>query len=197
MKKEIVVDKDVFNPDSLKFLTSDEFSVFLYILSEERLFNPIVELHNQKMIEKGMLLNPTNKNKEKLRVIINKLNNKNLVNLVGQNGEYYSFTIPNTPIQKAVSLSAEGYLSTLLQANNTIQMHILQYVVISVGNRQSFQSFTYKQMSNDTGVPLDVCKSAIDWLVNNGLLLLQSTKNNSIKKVYDLTQFREKERKNG
>ena len=76
-------------------------------------------------------------------------------------------------------------------------MHILQYVVISVGNKQSFQSFTYKQLSNDTGVPLSVCKDTVDWLIENGLLLSQPTKRNSVNKVYDLTQFREKERKNG
>lgn len=197
MKSEIILDKDVFNPDNLKFLNSDEFSVLLYILSEERMFSPTIELHLQKIVEKGLLLKYTNKSKEKAKVIINKLSNKNLISLVGQNDEYYVFAKLDTFVQNAVGLSAEGYLNTLVQVENTIQMHILQYVVISVGNKQSFQSFTYKQLSNDTGVPLSVCKDTVDWLIENGLLLSQPTKRNSVNKVYDLTQFREKERKNG
>lgn len=197
MKSEIILDKDVFNPDNLKFLKSDEFSVLLYVLSEERMFSPTIELHLQKIVEKGLLLKYTNKNKEKAKAIINKLSNKNLISLIGQNDEYYVFAKLNTSIQNTVGLSAEGYLNTLVQVENTIQMHILQYVVISVGNKQSFQSFTYKQLSNDTGVPLSVCKDTVDWLIENGLLLSQPTKRNSVNKVYDLTQFREKERKNG
>ena len=197
MKSEIILDKDVFNPDNLKFLNSDEFSVLLYVLSEERMFSPTIELHLQKIVEKGLLLKYTNKNKEKAKAIINKLSNKNLISLIGQNDEYYVFAKLNTSIQNTVGLSAEGYLNTLVQVENTIQMHILQYVVISVGNKQSFQSFTYKQLSNDTGVPLSVCKDTVDWLIENGLLLSQPTKRNSVNKVYDLTQFREKERKNG
>ena len=197
MKSEIILDKDVFNPDNLKFLNSDEFSVLLYMLSEERMFSPTIELHLQKIVEKGLLLRYTNKSKEKAKAIINKLSNKNLISLLGQNDEYYTFAKLDTPIQNAVGLSAEGYLNTLVQVENTIQMHILQYVVISVGNKQSFQSFTYKQLSNDTGVPLSVCKDTVDWLIENGLLLSQPTKRNSISKVYDLTKFREKERKNG
>lgn len=197
MKSEIILDKDVFNPDNLKFLNSDEFSVLLYMLSEERMFSPTIELHLQKIVEKGLLLRYTNKSKEKAKAIINKLSNKNLISLLGQNDEYYTFAKLDTPIQNAVGLSAEGYLNTLVQVENTIQMHILQYVVISVGNKQSFQSFTYKQLSNDTGVPLSVCKDTVDWLIENGLLLSQPIKRNSINKVYDLTQFREKERKNG
>lgn len=197
MKSEIILDKDVFNPDNLKFLNSDEFSVLLYMLSEERMFSPTIELHLQKIVEKGLLLRYINKSKEKAKAIINKLSNKNLISLLGQNDEYYTFAKLDTPIQNAVGLSAEGYLNTLVQVENTIQMHILQYVVISVGNKQSFQSFTYKQLSNDTGVPLSVCKDTVDWLIENGLLLSQPIKRNSINKVYDLTQFREKERKNG
>lgn len=197
MKSEIILDKDVFNPDNLKFLNSDEFSVLLYILSEERMFSPTIELHLQKIVEKGLLLRYTNKSKEKAKAIINKLSNKNLISLLGQNDEHYIFAKLDTPIQNAVGISAEGYLNTLVQVENTIQMHILQYVAISVGNKQSFQSFTYKQLSNDTGVPLSVCKDTVDWLIENGLLLSQPTKRNSVNKVYDLTQFREKERKNG
>lgn len=197
MKSEIILDKDVFNPDNLKFLNSDEFSVLLYILSEERMFSPTIELHLQKIVEKGLLLRYTNKSKEKAKAIINKLSNKNLISLLGQNDEHYIFAKLDTPIQNAVGISAEGYLNTLVQVENTIQMHILQYVAISVGNKQSFQSFTYKQLSNDTGVPLLVCKDTVDWLIENGLLLSQPTKRNSVNKVYDLTQFREKERKNG
>lgn len=197
MKSEIILDKDVFNPDNLKFLNSDEFSVLLYILSEERIFSPTIELHLQKIVEKGLLLKYTNKSKEKAKTIINKLSNKNLISLIGQNDEYYVFAKLDTFVQNAIGLSAEGYLNTLVQMENTIQMHILQYIVISVGNKQSFQSFTYKQLSNDTGVPLSVCKDTVDWLIENGLLLSQPTKRNSISKVYDLTKFREKERKNG
>lgn len=197
MKSEIILDKDVFNPDNLKFLNSDEFSVLLYILSEERMFSPTIELHLQKIVEKGLLLRYTNKSKEKAKAIINKLSNKNLISLLGQNDEHYIFAKLDTPIQNAVGISAEGYLNTLVQVENTIQMHILQYVAISVGNKQSFQSFTYKQLSNDTGAPLSVCKDTVDWLIENGLLLSQPTKRNSVNKVYDLTQFREKERKNG
>lgn len=197
MKSEIILDKDVFNPDNLKFLNSDEFSVLLYILSEERMFSPTIELHLQKIVEKGLLLKYTNKSKEKAKTIINKLSNKNLISLIGQNDEYYVFAKLDTFVQNAIGLSAEGYLNTLVQVENTIQMHIFQYVAISVGNKQSFQSFTYKQLSNDTGVPLSVCMDTVDWLIENGLLLSQPTKRNSISKVYDLTKFREKERKNG
>lgn len=192
MSQQMIIDKNVFNHQSEQFLNQDEFSLLLFIISEKRLFNPIIEIHKDKLLEKGLLLNVTNRNELSLRKTVNRLNNKGLIEFIEVVSDYYRFSTIEFSESKRLLISAESYLNSLKQATDTSKIQTLIYVsAILKGEADTVKTFTYSQLSKATGKTVEECKRDIEWLAENGLLAIQENKQqNNSKKVYDLSYFR-------
>ena len=188
----MIIDKNVFNHQSEQFLNQDEFSLLLFIISEKRLFNPIIEIHKDKLLEKGLLLNVTNRNELSLRKTVNRLNNKGLIEFIEVVSDYYRFSTIEFSESKRLLISAESYLNSLKQATDTSKIQTLIYVsAILKGEADTVKTFTYSQLSKATGKTVEECKRDIEWLAENGLLAIQENKQqNNSKKVYDISYFR-------
>lgn len=193
MSQQMIIDKNVFNHQSEQFLNQDELSLLLFIISEKRLFNPIIEIHKDKLLDKGLLLNVTNRNELSLRKTVNRLNNKGLIEFIEVVSDYYRFSTIEFSESKRLSISAESYLNSLKQATDTSKIQTLIYVsAILKGEADTVKTFTYSQLSKATGKTVEECKRDIEWLAENGLLAIQENKQqNNSKKVYDLSYFRE------
>ena len=193
MFQQMIIDKNVFNHQSEQFLNQDELSLLLFIISEKRLFNPIIEIHKDKLLDKGLLLNVTNRNELSLRKTVNRLNNKGLIEFIEVVSDYYRFSTIEFSESKRLLISAESYLNSLKQATDTSQIQTLIYVSsILKGEADTVKTFTYSQLSKATGKTIEECKRDIEWLAENGLLSIQENKQqNNSKKVYDLSYFRE------
>lgn len=189
----MIIDKNVFNHQSEQFLNQDELSLLLFIISEKRLFNPIIEIHKDKLLDKGLLLNVTNRNELSLRKTVNRLNNKGLIEFIEVVSDYYRFSTIEFSESKRLLISAESYLNSLKQATDTSKIQTLIYVsAILKGEVDTIKTFTYSQLSKATGKTVEECKRDIEWLAENGLLAIQENKQqNNSKKVYDLSYFRE------
>lgn len=189
----MIIDKNVFNHQSEQFLNQDELSLLLFIISEKRLFNPIIEIHKDKLLDKGLLLNVTNRNELSLRKTVNRLNNKGLIEFIEVVSDYYRFSTIEFSESKRLLISAESYLNSLKQATDTSKIQTLIYVsAILKGEADTVKTFTYSQLSKATGKTVEECKRDIEWLAENGLLAIQENKQqNNSKKVYDLSYFRE------
>lgn len=189
----MIIDKNVFNHQSEQFLNQDELSLLLFIISEKRLFNPIIEIHKDKLLDKGLLLNVTNRNELSLRKTVNRLNNKGLIEFIEVVSDYYRFSTIEFSESKRLLISAESYLNSLKQATDTSKIQTLIYVsAILKGEADTIKTFTYSQLSKATGKTVEECKRDIEWLAENGLLAIQENKQqNNSKKVYDLSYFRE------
>lgn len=192
MSQQMIIDKNVFNHQSEQFLNQDEFSLLLFIISEKRLFNPIIEIHKDKLLEKGLLLNVTNRNELSLRKTVNRLNNKGLIEFIEVVSDYYRFSTIEFSESKRLLISAESYLNSLKQATDTSKIQTLIYVsAILKGEADTVKTFTYSQLSKATGKTVEECKRDIEWLAENGLLAIQENKQqNNSKKVYDISYFR-------
>lgn|SRR5699024_1798310 len=193
MSQQMIIDKNVFNHQSEQFLNQDELSLLLFIISEKRLFNPIIEIHKDKLLDKGLLLNVTNRNELSLRKTVNRLNNKGLIEFIEVVSDYYRFSTIEFSESKRLLISAESYLNSLKQATDTSKIQTLIYVsAILKGEADTVKTFTYSQLSKATGKTVEECKRDIEWLAENGLLAIQENKQqNNSKKVYDLSYFRE------
>ena len=193
MFQQMIIDKNVFNHQSEQFLNQDELSLLLFIISEKRLFNPIIEIHKDKLLDKGLLLNVTNRNELSLRKTVNRLNNKGLIEFIEVVSDYYRFSTIEFSESKRLLISAESYLNSLKQATDTSKIQTLIYVsAILKGEADTVKTFTYSQLSKATGKTIEECKRDIEWLAENGLLSIQENKQqNNSKKVYDLSYFRE------
>lgn len=193
MFQQMIIDKNVFNHQSEQFLNQDELSLLLFIISEKRLFNPIIEIHKDKLLDKGLLLNVTNRNELSLRKTVNRLNNKGLIEFIEVVSDYYRFSTIEFSESKRLLISAESYLNSLKQATDTSKIQTLIYVsAILKGEADTVKTFTYSQLSKATGKTVEECKRDIEWLAENGLLAIQENKQqNNSKKVYDLSYFRE------
>lgn len=193
MSQQMIIDKNVFNHQSEQFLNQDELSLLLFIISEKRLFNPIIEIHKDKLLDKGLLLNVTNRNELSLRKTVNRLNNKGLIEFIEVVSDYYRFSTIEFSESKRLLISAESYLNSLKQATDTSKIQTLIYVsAILKGESDTVKTFTYSQLSKATGKTVEECKRDIEWLAENGLLAIQENKQqNNSKKVYDLSYFRE------
>lgn len=193
MFQQMIIDKNVFNHQSEQFLNQDELSLLLFIISEKRLFNPIIEIHKDKLLDKGLLLNVTNRNELSLRKTVNRLNNKGLIEFIEVVSDYYRFSTIEFSESKRLLISAESYLNSLKQATDTSKIQTLVYVsAILKGEADTVKTFTYSQLSKATGKTVEECKRDIEWLAENGLLAIQENKQqNNSKKVYDLSYFRE------
>lgn len=193
MSQQMIIDKNVFNHQSEQFLNQDELSLLLFIISEKRLFNPIIEIHKDKLLDKGLLLNVTNRNELSLRKTVNRLNNKGLIEFIEVVSDYYRFSTIEFSESKRLLISAESYLNSLKQATDTSKIQTLIYVsAILKGEADTIKTFTYSQLSKATGKTVEECKRDIEWLAENGLLAIQENKQqNNSKKVYDLSYFRE------
>lgn len=193
MSQQMTIDKNVFNHQSEQFLNQDELSLLLFIISEKRLFNPIIEIHKDKLLDKGLLLNVTNRNELSLRKTVNRLNNKGLIEFIEVVSDYYRFSTIEFSESKRLLISAESYLNSLKQAIDTSKIQTLIYVsAILKGESDTVKTFTYSQLSKATGKTVEECKRDIEWLAENGLLAIQENKQqNNSKKVYDLSYFRE------
>lgn len=193
MSQQMIIDKNVFNHQSEQFLNQDELSLLLFIISEKRLFNPIIEIHKDKLLDKGLLLNVTNRNELSLRKTVNRLNNKGLIEFIEVVSDYYRFSTIEFSESKRLLISAESYLNSLKQAIDTSKIQTLIYVsAILKGESDTVKTFTYSQLSKATGKTVEECKRDIEWLAENGLLAIQENKQqNNSKKVYDLSYFRE------
>lgn len=193
MFQQMIIDKNVFNHQSEQFLNQDELSLLLFIISEKRLFNPIIEIHKDKLLDKGLLLNVTNRNELSLRKTVNRLNNKGLIEFIEVVSDYYRFSTIEFSESKRLLISAESYLNSLKQATDTSKIQTLIYVsAILKGEADTIKTFTYSQLSKATGKTVEECKRDIEWLAENGLLAIQENKQqNNSKKVYDLSYFRE------
>lgn len=189
----MIIDKNVFNHQSEQFLNQDELSLLLFIISEKRLFNPIIEIHKDKLLDKGLLLNVTNRNELSLRKTVNRLNNKGLIEFIEVVSDYYRFSTIEFSESKRLLISAESYLNSLKQATDTSKIQTLIYVsAILKGEADTVKTFTYSQLSKATGKTVEECKRDIEWLAENGLLAIQENKQqNNSKKVYDISYFRE------
>lgn len=190
----MIIDKNVFNHQSEQFLNQDELSLLLFIISEKRLFNPIIEIHKDKLLDKGLLLNVTNRNELSLRKTVNRLNNKGLIEFIEVVSDYYRFSTIEFSESKRLLISAESYLNSLKQATDTSKIQTLIYVsAILKGEADTVKTFTYSQLSKATGKTVEECKRDIEWLAENGLLAIQENKQqNNSKKVYDISYFRER-----
>lgn len=193
MFQQMIIDKNVFNHQSEQFLNQDELSLLLFIISEKRLFNPIIEIHKDKLLDKGLLLNVTNRNELSLRKTVNRLNNKGLIEFIEVVSDYYRFSTIEFSESKRLLISAESYLNSLKQATDTSKIQTLIYVsAILKGEADTVKTFTYSQLSKATGKTVEECKRDIEWLAENGLLAIQENKQqNNSKKVYDISYFRE------
>lgn len=193
MSQQMIIDKNVFNHQSEQFLNQDELSLLLFIISEKRLFNPIIEIHKDKLLNKGLLLNVTNRNELSLRKTVNRLNNKGLIEFIEVVSDYYRFSTIEFSESKRLLISAESYLNSLKQATDTSKIQTLIYVsAILKGEADTVKTFTYSQLSKATGKTVEECKRDIEWLAENGLLAIQENKQqNNSKKVYDISYFRE------
>lgn len=193
MSQQMIIDKNVFNHQSEQFLNQDELSLLLFIISEKRLFNPIIEIHKDKLLDKGLLLNVTNRNELSLRKTVNRLNNKGLIEFIEVVSDYYRFSTIEFSESKRLLISAESYLNSLKQVTDTSKIQTLIYVsAILKGEADTVKTFTYSQLSKATGKTVEECKRDIEWLAENGLLAIQENKQqNNSKKVYDLSYFRE------
>lgn len=193
MFQQMIIDKNVFNHQSEQFLNQDELSLLLFITSEKRLFNPIIEIHKDKLLDKGLLLNVTNRNELSLRKTVNRLNNKGLIEFIEVVSDYYRFSTIEFSESKRLLISAESYLNSLKQATDTSKIQTLIYVsAILKGEADTVKTFTYSQLSKATGKTVEECKRDVEWLAENGLLAIQENKQqNNSKKVYDLSYFRE------
>lgn len=193
MSQQMIIDKNVFNHQSEQFLNQDELSLLLFIISEKRLFNPIIEIHKDKLLDKGLLLNVTNRNELSLRKTVNRLNNKGLIEFIEVVSDYYRFSTIEFSESKRLLISAESYLNSLKQATDTSKIQTLIYVsAILKGEADTVKTFTYSQLSKATGKTVEECKRDIEWLAENGLLAIQENKQqNNSKKVYDISYFRE------
>ena len=194
MSQQMIIDKNVFNHQSEQFLNQDELSLLLFIISEKRLFNPIIEIHKDKLLDKGLLLNVTNRNELSLRKTVNRLNNKGLIEFIEIVSDYYRFSTIEFSESKRLLISAESYLNSLKQATDTSKIQTLIYVsAILKGEADTVKTFTYSQLSKATGKTVEECKRDIEWLAENGLLAIQENKQqNNSKKVYDISYFRER-----
>lgn len=194
MSQQMIIDKNVFNHQSEQFLNQDELSLLLFIISEKRLFNPIIEIHKDKLLDKGLLLNVTNRNELSLRKTVNRLNNKGLIEFIEVVSDYYRFSTIEFSESKRLLISAESYLNSLKQATDTSKIQTLIYVsAILKGEADTVKTFTYSQLSKATGKTVEKCKRDIEWLAENGLLAIQENKQqNNSKKVYDISYFRER-----
>lgn len=194
MSQQMIIDKNVFNHQSEQFLNQDELSLLLFIISEKRLFNPIIEIHKDKLLDKGLLLNVTNRNELSLRKTVNRLNNKGLIEFIEVVSDYYRFSTIEFSESKRLLISAESYLNSLKQATDTSKIQTLIYVsAILKGEADTVKTFTYSQLSKATGKTVEECKRDIEWLAENGLLAIQENKQqNNSKKVYDISYFRER-----
>lgn len=193
MSQQMIIDKNVFNHQSEQFLNQDELSLLLFIISEKRLFNPVIEIHKDKLLDKGLLLNVTNRNEISLRKTVNRLNNKGLIEFIEVVSDYYRFSTIEFSESRRLLISAESYLNSLKQATDTSKIQTLIYVsAILKGEADTVKTFTYSQLSKATGKTVEECKRDIEWLAENGLLAIQENKQqNNSKKVYDLSYFRE------
>lgn len=194
MRKDIVVNLDFFDSNKFSHLSSQEFSVLLYILSEERVFNTQIEIHVNQLIEKGLFEESNENAKKEIKRVVNKLHNKRAIRFLGSVNDCYTFELMEIPIDNQRFISVENYINTRNQLNDHFHIYLYHYISINASGNKSFKVFSYHQLSKTMQKTLSECQQAVEYLVENGLLIAQDVKNKNTNKVQEISEFRELER---